>query len=146
MGSRNTSLSGIAKEVAIELSEHHADFEIANVSTPINQLILNANIYICDISAVVSECIAANAPIFIYIPRNKTINIARSNMDYEDYAYTFSSIEELCEKLQQVLSGDDYLMGARKKALNYLISEKETLRDEFFVQLRKISSKGALAQ
>jgi len=145
-GSRETLFSGVSKEVAMELKEHHVDFEIASASTPIDQLILNSNIYICDISAVVSECIAANAPIFIYIPRDKTINIARSNMDYEDYAYTFSSIEELREKLQRVLSGDDYLMGARKKALNYLISEKETLRDEFFVQLRKISSKGALAQ
>ncbi|MEE6534403.1 CDP-glycerol glycerophosphotransferase family protein, partial [Campylobacter coli] len=36
----------------------------------LHKYIINSNMFICDISAVVSECLAVNAPIFLYIPKD----------------------------------------------------------------------------
>jgi hypothetical protein len=137
---RDTSLKSLTTNVVLELNSIGADFNVADKTVPIPELLLKTNIYICDISAVVSECIAANSPIFIYIPKDKKVNILQSEMKYKDYAYTFSSAEELCEKFEDVISGNDYLDKARKKASKYLISKKKTLDNNFFKQLCRISS------
>src|SRR5690606_40533957 len=81
----------------------------------------------------------SNGPIFVYIPKNKDLNIAQSEMQYEDYCYTFSNIEELSKKLKQVLSGDDYLKDNRKKALDYLLNYDATLGQKFIAELRKLN-------
>jgi hypothetical protein len=139
-GFRDISLASLSKNAALKLKSIGVNFNIVDKMISVSELLLQTNIYICDISAVVSECIAANGPIFIYIPNDKNINILQSDMKYEDYAYTFSSVEELCKKLEDVISGNDYLAQNRKKALNYLISKNETLNGEFYKQLHRISS------
>lgn len=139
-GSRDKMLANVGKLVSTELLKAGADFTIADKLVPVNNLIANANIYICDISAVVSECIAGNAPLFVYMPRDKDIKISQSDMIYEDYAYTFSNIEELCEQLERVLNGDDFKKEQRLEAIDYLMSVNETKNNEFFKQLKRVSS------
>lgn len=139
-GSRDKMLANVNKLVSTELLKVGANFTVADKLVPVNTLISNANIYICDISAVVSECIAGNAPLFVYIPKDKEIKISQSDMSYEDYAYTFSNIEELCEQLEQVLNGNDFKKEQRLKAMDYLMSVNETKNYEFFEQLKRISS------
>lgn len=143
-GSRDKMLTNVNQQVGIELQRIGADFTAADRLTPVNNLIINANIYICDISAVVSECIAGNAPLFVYIPKDKEIKISQSDMSYEDYAYVFSNIEELCEQLEQVLSGNDFKQEQRLRAMDYLMSVNETKNDEFFNQLRRVASSNPL--
>ena len=92
--------------------------------------------FICDISAVVSECLSANAPIFLYMPKDKDINIANSNMPYEEYCYIFSSSEELYELIKEVLNDNDYLAEKRLKAQEYIINVKDTLDNTFIKQLK----------
>ena len=104
----------------------------------VNESISESNIFICDISAVVSECLAGNAPIFIYIPVDKKIKISQSKMPYEYYCYTFSTSEELLEKLQLLLDGDDYLYDKREKAMEYILNTKDTLNFTFKNKLLEI--------
>ncbi|ECH5020861.1 hypothetical protein FPW42_08535, partial [Campylobacter coli] len=105
----------------------------------LHKYIINSNMFICDISAVVSECLAVNAPIFLYIPKDKNIKIAQSNMPYEEYCYIFSSPEELSELVYRVVSGDDFLWQNRLKAQKYIINTEDTLKETFIKQLQEIS-------
>ncbi|EJF6958589.1 CDP-glycerol glycerophosphotransferase family protein [Campylobacter coli] len=98
-----------------------------------------SNLFICDISAVVSECLAANAPIFLYIPKNKNIKMASSKMPYEYYCYIYSTPEELHNSIKKVLEGDDYLAKNRLDAQEYIINTEDTLKETFIKQLQEIS-------
>ncbi|RRN00364.1 hypothetical protein EIM44_10850 [Bibersteinia trehalosi] len=139
-GSRDKILVNAPDLVAKELTKLGADFSIVDKLVPVSDLLLTNNIYICDISAVVSECIAANGPVFVYIPEDKEIKTSQSNMSYKDYAYTFSNIDELCYNLNQVLNGNDYKKAGRLKAMEYLLSIEQTKNNEFVKQLKIISS------
>ncbi|RIY38498.1 CDP-glycerol glycerophosphotransferase family protein [Psittacicella gerlachiana] len=138
-GSRNKLLAKIEDKVSEALEHQGINFTIADKLTPVADLLVNANIFICDISAVVSECIAANGPIFVYIPQDKEIKVAKSDMDYDYYAYTFSSLEELYQQLEQVLNGNDYKAEQRAQAREYLIGCQQTINHEFVAQLQQIS-------
>lgn len=143
-GSRDSALRNAPVSVSQELHSLGVNHYIADKLVPVSELILGADIYICDISAVVSECIAANRPLFVYIPRDKEINVAQSDMSYEDYAYTFSNIQELLDQLEQVLNGNDFKRESRTKARDYLLSVQETSNGEFFTQLQKVASENVL--
>lgn len=95
--------------------------------------ILNSyNLFLCDISSVVTECLALNSPIFLYFPKFKELDIAKSNMSFDDYCYVFSSVEELEADLREVISGNDYKAEKRKLAMDYFIGLEETKNMRFF--------------
>lgn len=127
-GSRDNELISFDEKLKEKLSGFSIDLNISSKEISVDRLIKKSNIYICDISAVVSECLAADAPIFIYIPIDKEIIIAKSNMEYKDYCYVFSTPDEL-EKLlyEVVVNNNDYLSENRKKAIEYIISPNETI-------------------
>ena len=143
-GNRNTSLSRVNEQTKELARIESLDVNVESAATGIDKLVSQHNIFICDISAVVTECLAANAPIFVYIPSDRTINITASNMTYEDYCYTFSSIPELLEKLEIVISGDDYLSSKRKAAIDYFLGREETLDKKFIKQLQNIAENKGL--
>lgn len=143
-GSRNPVLKDVDTRVSEALTELGASFHVAAKTDDLSDLIMNANVFICDISAVVSECIAANGPIFVYIPADKEIVKSNSNMDYEDYAYVFSSMDELFKLFERVIvDGDDYLAEARFNARNYLLSVEETQSGKFLQELKNVSEEDA---
>ncbi len=110
----------------------------------LHKYIAQSNIFVCDISATVSECLAANAPIFLYIPKDRNIKIAKSNMPYEEYCYIFSSPEELEQLVYQVINGDDFLWQNRLKAREYIINIEDTLKETFIKQLQKLSEENSV--
>jgi len=99
----------------------------------VSDIIQEYNMFICDISAVVSECLAVNAPIFVYIPKNKNIKLSKSNMSFEDYTYTFSSVDELKEKLLKIINGNDYLKDKREEAMEYILG-KSCIENSAFIK------------
>lgn len=139
-GSRDPKLKNINQELPKKVNSEK--LTIAEASVSVDYLITQSNIFICDISAVVSECLAANCPIFVYIPKDKDILIAKSDMIYEDYCYAFSTIDEFKTLFTQVvLQNDDFLKDARKEAIQYIISENETENLAFEKLLTDISKK-----
>lgn len=143
-GSRDKMLSNVSKDVTELLSEVNANFFIADKLTPVDKLISSNSIYICDISAVVSECLATACPLFVYIPVDKEIITSQSDMPYDEYAYTFSNIEELCQQMQALLSGQDPKKEQRLRARDYFISVEQTQNDEFTRQLKLIDENNSL--
>ncbi|MCH9739440.1 MAG: CDP-glycerol glycerophosphotransferase family protein [Epsilonproteobacteria bacterium] len=137
-GNRELGLKNIEKKLTQLISRKKIDGELVAKEKTVNELLTQSNMFICDISAVVSESLSANGPIFVYIPRDKEIKISQSNMPYEYYAYTFSSVEELIEKIEQVLSGDDYLEENRNKAMEYILGREATLNSVFIKNLQEI--------
>ncbi|RIY37925.1 hypothetical protein [Psittacicella gerlachiana] len=136
-GTRDSFLDNIEANVIKSLLAKGIEAKVVSKLEPINEGIGQANIFICDISAVVSECIAANGPIFVYVPKDKHLQISKSNMSYDDYAYTWSTLEELYAELARVLGGDDYKQEQRKKAKEYLIGSTETESDTFIKLLQQ---------
>jgi len=137
-GSREKMFESIDAQFVELKAKHNLNILSYTKEVSIDSILNLYNIFICDISAVVTECLAANGPIFVYIPKNKDLNIAQSEMRYEDYCYTFSSVEELSKKLNQVLSDDDYLKDNREKALDYLLNYDATLSQKFIAELRQL--------
>ena len=138
LGSRDFSLLNTTAKLETFSEKNSLDCTIYKRDKPVDELIIESNIFICDISAVVSECLAANAPIFVYIPTDKEIKLSQSNMKFEDYTYTFSSVSELSEKMIRVLDGDDYLKKNREKAMEYILGKEATINQQFIKELKAI--------
>lgn len=140
-GTRDLEINELKQTFLEEYVANNNSFEFIEQSETLDSLVLRGDAFICDISAVVSECIPTLKPIFIYIPENKNIVISASNLKYSDYAYVFRNSEELEKQVYDVLVlGKDILKQDRIKALNYLIGVKETLNDEFNIQLKRMRS------
>jgi len=142
IGKRDTRLSNINNNLKSLFNQFDNIFTmIYDKTTPVEELIKKSNVFICDISAVISESLAANGPIFVYIPKDKNIKLTQSKMKYEDYCYVFSNKEELLEKIEEVIiNGNDYLANKREEAMEYILGKRETLNDEFIKQLKEISN------
>lgn len=140
-GSRDKTLETIQDALQNSFIDRSCMLSIANKSEPIPNLVVNSDLFICDISAVVSECISSLSPIFIYIPEDRNVITSGSDMHYSDYAYTFSNIEQLMQLIENIIiNGNDHLAEARYKALDYLLSVNETVNDAFLSELKRISS------
>ena len=138
-GNRNQVLKNIRQQTENIILQDSIDARVLAPTIEISQEIPNNKLFICDISGVVTECLAADAPIFVFIPQDKSIVIAESEMSYQDYCYTYSNVAELLEKLAIVLDGDDYLAENRKKAINYFIGYNETIENRFINQLKSLA-------
>ena len=99
---------------------------IISSNVPLLDVYSGYNIFICDISSVVTECLALDVPIFLYYPKNIEIEIAASNMVFDDYCYVFSTLEEFEILLDRVIGGDDYKKESRKQAVDYFIGVNES--------------------
>lgn len=133
MGKRAVHLKNLDAKIQSELGVLGLDAQVSVIErmAPLQSAILRANAYICDISAVVTECLAGQGPIFVYIPNDRPIITSQSKMGYQDFAYTFSSVDELIEKIALVAAKGDTLKKARADALEYLLGAKATLEQAF---------------
>ncbi len=139
VGRRDTKLLKTNAKLNALLSNSGVDYNLYDKTMPVEEIIKISNVFICDISAVISESLAANTPIFVYMPKEKDIKLSQSSMSYEDYTYVFSSIEELMDKIEEVIvNGNDYLAEKREEAMEYILGRDETLNDEFIEQLKRI--------
>lgn len=138
-GSRNLEFKDIGNNLSNKFQAQDKKLEVSEKETPVDTLICQSNIFICDISAVVSECLAANGPLFVYIPKDKEIVISQSDMQYQDYAYTFSDLEELRALIARVvINRDDYLKSNRLLAIEYILSRDATQSFVFENELKNL--------
>jgi len=138
IGKRDNSLLNTQKELETILRQKNVEFNIFDKNKAINSLVKESNIFICDISAVITDSLAADAPIFVYIPKDKDIKLSQSKMGYKDYTYIFSTADELLQKMVKVLNGDDYLKKNRKEAMEYILGSDETISNKFIEKLQQI--------
>jgi riboflavin synthase len=107
-------------------------------TVPVDTISSAYNIFICDISSDISECLYGNGPIFVYIPKDKTLPHSNSNMAYINYCYTFSTLDELEDKIRTVLDGKDYLEEKRRIAVDYTFGYQQTLENTFIKEIKNI--------
>jgi hypothetical protein len=96
-------------------------------------VLAETNIFVCDISSVITECLAAYAPIFVYKP-HALGNTAFSGMPLEHFTYCFSDVETFKEKLSSVIQGEDSLAPAREEAMEYYLG-RSSMESEHFIKL-----------
>jgi hypothetical protein len=138
VGKRNNILLNVSNKLEMFFINKKIDYFIAQKDIAVTELVQEANIYICDISAVITDVLSTNSPIFVYIPKDKEIKLSKSKMSYADYTYVFSNIDELVEKMTLVLNGNDYLKENRIEAMEYILGKKETLENTFVKQLKNL--------
>lgn len=140
VATRDKSLENVAQSLnKLFENERRLIGTIHSKEKLVNELVSQANCFICDISAVVTECLAANAPIFVYIPKDKEIKLSESNMGYNYYTYTFSNESDFYKIFDEVISNNnDYLKANREKAMEYILGKTETLNNQFIKELNKL--------
>jgi len=132
-GKRDNTLNKLEKKL-----NNIKNCNIVSKENTVFDSILKSNIFICDISAVITECLASNCPIFVYIPKDKEVKISSSKMPYQYYCYTFSTIEELGELLNKVIiNRNDILSKNRTEALEYILNKTDTLNNIFEKKLKE---------
>jgi hypothetical protein len=136
-GQRISSFKKTEKKLKKITKKNPEKCKIARRQMAIEPLLKETNIFICDISATISDCLAANGPIFVYMPKERTIELAKSRMPYEYYAYIFTSADELIEKIEMVLNKHDYLQERRKEAMEYILGAKQIKEDVFYRRLKE---------
>ncbi|EHP0637595.1 CDP-glycerol glycerophosphotransferase family protein, partial [Escherichia coli] len=109
-GTRDRSMSQLYTALNDAFADCPYMLTVTDSTYSIPKLVTEGDFFICDISAVVSECISSLRPIFVYVPCDRNITMSNSSLSYEDYTYTFSTIEQLIELIDNVIiNGKDYL-------------------------------------
>jgi len=121
---------GISDSESLLDSAFKGDLKVSIIPSrvPLVDILDGYNFFVCDISSVVTECLALDAPIFLFYPKDVEIEIAASNIKFDDYCYVFSNLDELESMLNRVLSGDDFKKAKRREAIDYFIGLEETRR------------------
>lgn len=138
-GGREPAYKDLDKKI-LKAFDANSNCTVISKETNLLSIIHSFNFFICDISSVITECLSLNKPILVYIPKDKKIDVAISNMPYSDYCYIFSNIIELEEKVEAIINKGDYLKEKREAAMRYYIGMDETLEDKF-EKLIKLESK-----
>lgn len=135
-GSRDRSLAQIEKKLLNTQRDLGIDISISPRSRPISALFDRVDIFVCDVSAAITECLAANKPILVYVPVQSNLRYTKSRMGIEEYCYLFSNIEEFRAIVEKVLEHGDYLYERRQDAREYILGIKETVEGRFIDCLR----------
>lgn len=125
--------------IAAALAGSGSAVEFIPRSRRLTEVLAPGAIYVCDVSAAVSECLALDGPIFVHLPPGPGVRIVSGRMGYADYAYTYGSVDEFRQKLQQVLTGDDPLAEARRAAREYFISPHASRSGAFVDAIRSLA-------
>lgn len=114
---------------------------VADRMEPLPSCILRANMFICDISAVITECLAGDGPIFTYLPRDRPIITSASRMQTAEFTYTFSSVDELLARIAALDRDGDVLAEARGRAREYFLGATATLAGAFTAAVRRVAGR-----
>lgn len=121
-----------------DLEEKIQNANVIDRKIKLSDVINDYNYFICDISSVITSVLALDCPIFLYMPKDKVIKIAKSNMHYSEYCYVFSNLEEFKIIFKRVIDGDDYLKTNRQRAIEYILNIKDTLNNTFIKELHNL--------
>lgn len=128
IGRRSKALLEKVKQVKNKYSSN-TRVEFSSTEVPLVQLLNDYDYFICDVSSVVTDCLAVNRPIFLYQSNHLSIETAESSMPLSSFCYTFKSADELSNKISVALEGEDYKAERRFKAADYFIGLEETKAD-----------------
>ena len=142
-GHRNAALKRSDSQLLSLLKDVGVVGELIDRSEPLDQHLLRANVFICDTSAVITECLAVDAPIFVYRPQDEYLRFTQSAMPPDHFAYVFSSTEEFVEKFETFMKEGDTLAQQRAEARQYLLGIEETRANRFSDEVRRVASLAA---
>jgi hypothetical protein len=96
------------------------------------------NIILCDVSAVVTEALVLDVPIFIY--ENSSSDAAGTEVSAQrrSFAYVFSSAEELEVILDEFARNGDRLKANRVRAAEHLMGRSAIINQQFSKELNRL--------
>lgn len=115
-----------------------ANIKIHKKDSQLKTLLKHNAVYICDISATITECLPTHSPIITYTPPITT-KTHSSNYKPELFTYTYKDVKELASAVSQALN-NDYKKDSRILALDYFINKKATLENSFYKNLDRLQS------
>lgn len=135
-GQRDKSIVNAGQQITRGLSKTSLICSVIKPSEILGDHLLRANVFICDVSSVITECLAIDAPIFIYKPSGDNIVFSESKIPHEYYAYVFSSVEEFKTLFSTYISEGDTLAEQRAEARQYFFGVNETRKKVFQKEVR----------
>lgn len=142
-GHRNAALKRADSRLLSLLKDDGVVGELIDRSEPLEQHLLRAQVFICDTSAVITECLAADEPIFVYRPQDEHLRFTQSAMPPDHFAYVFSNIDEFVEKFELFMKEGDILAQQRAEARQYLLGIEETRANRFADEVRRVAGLAA---
>lgn len=128
-GTKNKQYSKIASEFVKSLHEHGIKTQIYPQHINVTDIMPEHDGYICDNSAIITNALFFNRPLFIYTPQGPIY--ADTDIRFQDFAYTFTNSEDFITRITEYRKNGDNLAKGREEALNYFISGEAMSKNNF---------------
>ncbi|WP_421730462.1 hypothetical protein [Brevundimonas sp.] len=129
------------EDVAAAATRSEPSLVVSPRSLPVSECFEGSAFLVSDISSVISDFLVTLRPIFLFLPSAVDIKMSPSQIPYDQFAYQFSTPEELRDLIEQViLRGDDPLAIGREKALAYFVDVEATVQGRFAKEAQRLCS------
>ena len=139
-GERNFALANADSRLLSALRKDGFCGKLIKRTEPLHEHLIRANVFICDCSSTVTDCLAVDAPIFVYRSHGGHLRFTHSDMPLEHFTYVFSDAREFREKFEAFMKQGDTLVAQRAEARQYLLGIDETRANRFSIELRRVAN------
>lgn len=139
-GERNFALANADSRLLSVLRKDGFCGKLIERTEPLHEHLIRANVFICDCSSIITDCLAVDAPIFVYRSQGEHLRFTQSDMPPEHFAYVFSDAREFEEKFEAFMKEGDTLATQRAEARQYLLGIDETRANRFSMELRRVAN------
>lgn len=130
-GKRRKDYIDIEKEIIRSSKEMPEKINVLPKEKSLENLLINPCLCIGDTSGAITEFLSCYCPIVIYKPEKELIE-SNSNMNYDQFCYSWRTREEFEAIVLKLASHEDPLSDNRAKAQNYYLGISNTLNESFF--------------
>lgn len=129
-GKRRKDYLVIEKEVTKISKSMDGKVIVISKEQPLEDILAEPCLCIGDTSGVITEFLACFCPIIIYDPIKKIVT-SSSNMDYKEFCYAWSSINDFEKIIFDLANEKDFLSEYRKRAQDYYLGISYTVNNAF---------------
>ena len=133
---RNSKYSGYISSLVDSLQARGVQVQIYPKDINVIDIMNEHTGYICDNSAVITNALFFNKPIFVYLPDGS--NYAETEIPYNKFLCTFNKIEEFVAHINIYKKQGDIMKESRSTIIDYFISREATQNNIFKILIDTI--------
>ena len=136
-------LTGLTNKNNHNIEKRIEDINIENINihnknSPLKHILNSNALYICDLSATITECLSVQCPILTYTP-SLSARTHSGKYKPEQFTYQYKNMKELSQAIDNALN-NDFQKEARALALNYFIDQEASLENAFQKNLDRLKN------
>ena len=130
-GRRDAGLAKVEDQISAVGSEGGPAVTIIPRARPSDTVMGQTSLLVSDVSSITVDYLLTGRALFVYLPTELAERVRSGVVPITDYAYTFSTTEELGALLRAVVGGEDPLAQRREVARDYLVDVAATSEGRF---------------